>query len=79
MGGAVAMPLPCGAEFSCDAEQAVRTPTIAMPAIAKVNHLHATRFMIITLPLPVRPDNQRRIKRYPRQISPRRVRPSNAV
>lgn len=59
--GAVAMPLPCGAAFSRDAEQAVSTPNTAIPAIASVNHLrpnlHETRFMIITLPSAVSYDN----------------------
>jgi hypothetical protein len=51
--GAVVMPLPCGAMFSCDPEQAVSTPDTAIPASASVNHLgpnlHETRFMIINL------------------------------
>jgi hypothetical protein len=51
--GAVVMPASCGALPSCDPEQAVYTPSTAIPANAMGNQLPRslleTRFMIINL------------------------------
>ena len=70
--GAVVMPPPCGAMFSCDPEQAVSTPNTAIPAIAIVKHLgpnlRETRFMIINLAIGCEV-RQRRSKRPPPQFA----------
>jgi hypothetical protein len=51
--GAVVMSPACACVFPCDPEQAVSTPSTAIPAIPNVNHLGPnlleTRFMIINL------------------------------
>jgi hypothetical protein len=59
--GAVVMSPACAGLFPCDPEQAVSTPSTAIPAIATANPLRfnllATRFMNITLPSAVNRDN----------------------
>jgi hypothetical protein len=66
--GAVVMPALCAGVFSCDPEQAVSTPSTAIPAIPNVNHLGLnlleTRFMIINLAIGCEV-RQRRSKRPP--------------